>query len=157
MRRIVLSIVVVVALGCARTPKQSSISPVAVNSNLDSLAAQINWPETPIHVQWERFTINDHFNEEGLVAVLHYPENTAENLRRVHLGDDFPASSIPPRVIRNWYSDELRAHFKPSLNAEGNYSLQVPAYGVEAFAKGGLRQGFCFVAGDRVWVYLYSM
>ncbi|MEY3442991.1 MAG: hypothetical protein RLZZ519_1272 [Bacteroidota bacterium] len=128
-----------------------------MKEDIAALGALIKLEPTPKSAKWEHLTINPHFGEQAIVALLHYDEKGRKRMEAQMVPLDYELSNVPDSVLRPWFPADLRAQFEALPSQKGGYRLAAPGYEVSPFIHGAYQHGFCSWVGDKLLLHIYSI
>ncbi|MFN6947246.1 MAG: hypothetical protein ACK4ND_20070 [Cytophagaceae bacterium] len=126
------------------------------SEEISGLSNYIRIPQKPEKVLWEKYHLNSYFNEEGVVAVLSFDDESIKEITNLAIELPFEANSIPSHVLKSWIPKDLQKLFIYN-EKEDVYKLEVPVYSLEGFSKPPYQNGFMFFHEGNWFIYVYSI
>lgn len=134
----------------------------AFQEDVEQLSALITLPAPPLEAKWTQYTLgNPNSDAPGptdyaVIAVLRYDTATAADIAS-QLGAQSNGRDwyVDTNFVRPWFPDEVKASIVPD-ELSNLQLVNQPAYDPTLFAKPPLQQGYAYVVGDYVVVYLQT-
>ncbi len=162
---ILMAFLTLLLLGCngaTEEPPAEAQDMNAFQEDVEQLSALITLPAPPLEAKWTQYTLgNPNSDAPGptdyaVIAILRYDTATASDiagqLSAQSNGRDW---YVDGNFVRPWFPDEVKAGIVPD-ELTNLHLVNQPAYDPGIFAKPPLLQGYAYVVGDYVVVYLQT-
>lgn len=148
--------------GATEAPPAEAPDMNAFQEDVEQLSALITLPSAPLEAKWTQYTLgNPNSDAPGptdyaVIAVLRYDTATAAEIAS-QLGAQSNGRDwyVDGNFVRPWFPDEVKASIVPD-ELSNLQMVNQPAYDPTLFAKPPLLQGYAYVVGDYVVVYLQT-